>query len=146
MFWREEMSEEQKIEFIRSILSLGDGFNDYGDLWESIWWRTDPEYAPVTFFVNCNDVFYWACADCETITPDNLPLLIQSVKDVRSQLAPTDVNQFIEEYECGSLGAMLFCCRVRGMRPQHPQLEHIDQKFQHLFLACGPERNPKDGD
>lgn len=39
------------------------------DSTDAIWWRTDGEYAPVTIFVNCSDLFWWAHADVEEVTP-----------------------------------------------------------------------------
>lgn len=53
---------------VMDVLELGSMFSDYGDLWESICWRMDAkgEYAPITFFVNCND-FFAPAADGETI-------------------------------------------------------------------------------
>lgn len=92
------------------------------DATQAIWWRCDGEYAPITFFINCNDLFFWACADCETITPENLPILAQAYED--------------SEY----LGAALFCARVRKMRPQGAWYSYCDRKEWPLFDACGPER------
>lgn len=146
------------IDFFRQVLAIGDGFNNYGDLWECLWWRTDGEYAPVTFFVNCNDLFYWASADCETLTPDNLPLLLQAVKDVRVAFG-VDVHDSRELldgktgvpderwnnwFHSGGHGASLFCARVRGMRPQRPVMRKLDARLLPLFEACGPERDRKD--
>lgn len=139
--------------FVSAVLALGDGFNDTGDLWESFWWRTDGEYAPVTFFVNCNDLFYWACADGETLTPENLPALLTALEDVRrAQGLPTgewprarDMKDgWDEHWHSGSWAAQLFCARVRGMRPQRPCYRSMPEKLKPLFDACGPERNPKD--
>lgn len=104
---------------------------------ESVWWRTDGVYAPVTFLVNCNDLFYWACSDAEEITQDNIDIFEASYADAA---------------ECVGYGEMhageLFCCRVRGMRPQGAYYEHIIKNMWELFDACGPYRevdavNPK---
>lgn len=141
------------VEFIRGVLALGDGFNDTGDLWESIWWRTDDEYAPVTFFANCNDLFYWATADTEKLTPENLPLLGQALADVRVAFGVPvgewprgrDFKEGWDEWRnAGSHAVSLFCARVRQMRPQRPYYKHIPDKLKPLFDACGPERDPKD--
>jgi hypothetical protein len=48
---------------------------------ESLWWRTDEEYAPITFFINCNDAFWWGSADAERITEANIGILEQAIKD-----------------------------------------------------------------
>lgn len=153
------MTSEERIKFIQSVLAIGDGFNDWGDLWESLWWRTDGEYAPVRFFVNCSDLFWWGTADAETLTPENLPELFKAVRDVRAvhgvDCGSSDLLKMGHEkgvkddlwnnhYNAGSIGALLFCCRARKMRPQRPYWKHIDEKILPLFLACGPERDPKD--
>ena len=117
----------------------------------SIWWRTDGEYAPITFFVNCNDVFAWACADAEDITPESLPILKQSIEDVRSVL---DIDRFdrdrewrianIDRCHWMSFSIELFCSRMRKMRPQgacYPMFKEL----WPLFDACGSEREIDEG-
>jgi len=98
------------------------------DAHDDLFWNCSGPYAPITFFIQCSDVFYWATADLEKVTSENLPILRQSYEDA------------------GNLyGGDLFCARVRGMRPQRPYLKQIrDEKIKELFLACGPERDPKD--
>lgn len=98
---------------------------------DDIWWRVDGEYAPLTLFVNCNDLFFWACSDCETLTAENIDLFEQSYKD--------DENH----------GALLFCCRVRKMRPQGAYYKYLDKDKWHLYDKCGEARetgfgNPHD--
>lgn len=82
----------------------------------------------VTFAVRCNDVFWWACADTEDITPENLAILVQSFDDVA---AVDDTETY--------WGVLLFCARVRGLRPQgccYPKLATL----WPLFDAAGPQR------
>ena len=104
---------------------------------DGLWWRMDGEYAPITFFVNCNDFFWWGTADSEQITLDNLQILEQSREDAKS---------FADN---GQLwGDLLFCARVRGQRPQGAYYASIPVELWPLFDACGPERptnmmNPK---
>jgi hypothetical protein len=93
-------------------------FDGCGD----IFWRVDEEYAPITIFVNCNDLFFWGCADAEQITTENLEVLEQSYKDDERN------------------GGLLFCCRVRGERPQGAYYKHIKKEKRHLYDACGPEK------
>lgn len=111
--------------FILRILKIIAKYEDF----EQIWWRVDGEYAPVTFIVNCNDLFYWACSDAESITIDNIDILEQSYVDS----ANTDKHG-----ECW--GSLLFCCRVRKMRPQTPYYKSIPTPLWPLFNECGPER------
>ena len=104
------------------------------DICDSIWWRCDGEYSPITFLVNCNDLFYWAQADCEELTIENLPILKKSINDCE-KIDPV----------CGALhGCDLFCCRVRKMRPQQPAYPKRSEGLYVLFDACGPERDQKD--
>ncbi len=93
-------------------------------------WNTDGKYAPLAFFVICNDLFYWGCADSEAVSCDNITILEQSYKD-----SPNN-------------GGLLFCCRVRKMRPQGAYYHYFDADERPLFDACGQERevclgNPK---
>jgi hypothetical protein len=92
------------------------------DSCQDIFWRVDDQYAPISIFVNCNDVFWWGCADAEAITADNLDIFEQAYRDAPKQ------------------GGLLFCCRVRGMRPQGAYYKYLDDSEKPLFDACGPER------
>ena len=106
-----------------------------------IWWRY-PDNGPreLQFFVNCNDTFAWACADCEQITLDNIDILEQSIKDEQ---------RILGTYTC-TIANELFSARVRKMRPQGASyIECYDKRMWSLFDACGPVRkvnfgNPKE--
>jgi hypothetical protein len=79
--------------------------------------------------VLCNDVFAWASSDVEEITEETFPILKQAVADCLA------IDQCIGDCHA----AMLYCARVRGMRPQgccYPQ----ERLFWPLFDAAGPER------
>lgn len=115
--------------FVSRVLSIFNGFDGLSN--EDIWWRTDEEYAPITFFVSCNDLFYWACSDSERITPENIELLEQTVKDVETL---TKSQTFADQ---------LFVCRQRQMRPQGACYDerYIGPKeLWPLYDACGPSR------
>ena len=77
----------------------------------------------VSLHVNCNDLFYWACADCEEIAPEELDDLFKCCKESENN------------------GTALWACRKRKMRPQKPVYEYLTDKEKELFNACGPERN-----
>lgn len=106
------------------------------ELCSLVWWRCDGERAPITFFVGCNDLFAWGTADAEPLTPQNIGELERAIADVRAT---------------GSLSASapdLFCCRMRGMRPQGAAYPKLAPAVWPLLDACGPERvvdvlNPK---
>ncbi len=111
-------------EFVLRVLQI---FSKY-DSHDNLWWRTDDKYAPVTFFVNCNDLFFWAYADLEEITEQNIDCLEQSFVDASAAHEDGDIY-----------GTMLFCCRQRKMRPQGAAYPKV-QELWPLFDACGPER------
>lgn len=103
-----------------------------------IWWRTDTEYAPVTFFVSCNDEFSWGTADAEEVTAENLHELKEALDDTY-KVAGRPGQVYAGE---------LFVARVRKMRPQGACYERYSSTLRPLFDACGPERevnflNPK---
>lgn len=86
-------------------------------------------------FVNCNDLFWWATADCEPIGLADIADYERAVADL---LAAGD---YMEVY-----AAELWCCRKRGMRPQQPvyKARGFNEAATALFDAAGPERDPKD--
>lgn len=114
------------LEFLLRVLQAT-GF-DYCD---SLWWRCDaPEYDPATLFINCSDFFHWACSDSVEVTPENVHILEESIRDCRQVTNERYPNE----------APLLFCSRVRGMRPQKPYYEALDAKLWRLFDACGPDR------
>lgn len=153
-----------KIEDITKLLSLVDMCADskYGDLQNTLMWRTDGEYAPVTFFINCNDLFYWGCSDCEEITAQDMPNLDKCFEDIRTttnvndpkklKFPHGDTKENIEAWckyhdrwwNMSSLAPTLWCCRQRKMRPQIPYYELIPKELHDLFNACGPERTAEE--
>lgn len=90
---------------------------------EYLWWRTDDEFAPITFFINCSDSFSWGTADGERVTEENVGILEQSIEDADDPL--------------------LFCARIRKMRPQRSMYKYIGENKRHFFDECGPEREEK---
>ena len=46
---------------------------------EDLWWSEN-----MTFSANCSDTFWWATADAEDITPQNLVILAQCWEDLRA--------------------------------------------------------------
>lgn len=129
------MTDETKTDydFIIEVLRVVSDNDDTS----AIWWRCDGEWAPVTFFVNCNDLFFWGSADTETITPGNIGELVRAYADA-------------EAIDKCAYASQLFCARVRKMRPQgacYPEPIFADRrdepetlKLWALYDACGPER------
>jgi hypothetical protein len=110
------------IDGIRRAFAVFDGFS--GPSSDELWWRTDDEYAPITLIVNCNDLFVWACSDCETLTPENLP-----------RLEATKAECLALGEDCGSEAALLWCARERGVRPQKAYYKHFPEIMHPLFDA-----------
>lgn len=112
-------------ETIRRAFAVFNGFD--GPSHDELWWRTDAEYAPVTLLVNCNDLFFWGCADAEHLEPDNIADLEKAVADAK---------------EAGDErhGHLLWVARKRGLRPQGAYYKYFKEGIKPLFDACGPER------
>jgi hypothetical protein len=138
---------EDTLAFVTDVLEILDLDSDYGDLHDAVF--TIVRNRRIVFMVNANDLFYWACADGEDITPENLPALTQAVTDVRSALGVSEQPVASDAawdrwYTAGGLGAKLFAARIRGLRPQRPYYASFPASLHPLFDACGPERDPKD--
>jgi hypothetical protein len=125
------------LNFILKVLYI---FKDI-DCQDDLWWYMDSEKGPVSFSVNCNDLFYWACADSEDITPDNIELLEQTIRDIRARID----NNITMDRAMLFQAPILFVARVRKMRPQGAAYGYINSKIWDLFDACGPERGNEFG-
>lgn len=121
------MTVEHAPEFIIRLLRLFQ-FDYCGE----VWWRGEPELdGPLSFFVTCNDAFWWATGDNERITPENIGVLEQAFAD-------------LEKVRARSHAPLLFCARVRGMRPQGAMYKYIPDAAWPLFDAAGPARDQKE--
>jgi len=78
----------------------------------------------IGLYVNCNDLFYWACADSEEIEPNELQDLFKCYEKSKS------------------FGGFLWACKKTGMRPQTPWYESFSEEEKRLFDECGPFRDP----
>lgn len=135
-----------------TITSLARFFRitDDADVHE-IWWRAnEPQYEPFKLLINCNDLFYWACADSEEITPDNLDVLEQAFADLRTLSErwrdwhkAKKGNEGSPPFIYMHLGLELFCARVRKMRPQGACYDKFPPEVAALFDAAGPPRGDK---
>ncbi len=111
---------QARVELALRVMRIFDSFG--GPDCDGVWWRTDGEYAPVTMIVNCNDLFYWGCADAEVITEANVEALESTVAEVRA----------IDECLVDS-APLLWCCRMRKQAPQAPYYKHLDSRLHNLF-------------
>ncbi len=68
----------------------------------------------VRLFMLINDVFTWACADCEEITTANLPVFVQAAVDV---LALTGRDTMPINFNLSNDIGVIFACRLHQRRP-----------------------------
>jgi len=106
-----------KLDYILKVLALFDKH----DLCWNLMWR--PEGNNPGFAVDCSDMFWWGCADAECLTPERLPNLIKAIEDGGEDD-----------------GLVLYCARIRKMRPQGCMYKNIKEEHWHLFDECGPLR------
>lgn len=120
--------EASKVEFILKVLNI---FSKYS-IFDALYWTCDEDDEPVSFMVNCNDLFWWGSGDAEQITPANIHLLEPAIEDCK-KIADTMV----------CYGPELFVATVREMRPQgssYPDTYPENKKLWPLYDACGPKR------
>lgn len=115
---------------------------DY-ELLDSVFWRTDGVYAPITFIANVNDVFYWACADAEDFDATDISDIRQAIIDLTHAFevaARSDGKEpnYVEIEQARSWAFALWACRKRGQRPQTALLDGLCEEVRQLFLDCGP--------
>lgn len=91
-------------------------YGEYAEI-EFLYWE-----GKTALFVNCNDLFFCGCDDAEEVTKDNIDILKECL-------------EISLDY-----GSDLFCCRIRGMRPQGCLYSGIPEELHHHFDMCGPER------
>lgn len=95
----------------------------------------DEDEAAPTLWVNCSDLFYWACADAEPLPP------VGFGGDLEAPL--WDLYDRVRRD--GPHGASVWCCLRRGMRPQTP----IERNWRRDLLWTDelealPPRDPKE--
>lgn len=104
-------------------------FAEAEDFEGGLFWRVD--MAPgrdreMKLFAQCSDFFYWATADLEEITRDDIPLLRQTLSDLKAIGAEEELDH-------------LFAARKRRMRPQRPCYKDFDPPVAALYDACSTE-------
>lgn len=112
------------LDFILRVLTV---FSQ-ADNTDGLWWKASG--GVVKFYAMCNDLFYWAAADYERITPENIDALEQAFKDASAACGD----------EWNGHGALLFAARQRKMRPQGAYYKYFHEAEKPLFDACGPYR------
>jgi hypothetical protein len=111
----EALTSHRKAAWVMKVMA----FMAEHDLYEEIWWHQD-----LSFFVGCNDWFYWATADAVDLLEEDFPVLEKAVADM------------------GAIyGCLLYCARQRGTRPQGAAYKHLSEEQAALFDAAGPPRS-----
>lgn len=77
-----------------------------------------------SLYINCNDLFVWACADAEEILLEEIPGLQECLK-----LSPR-------------FGELLWCARKRKTKPQKPYYEFFSEEEKVLFNEVGVCHEP----
>jgi hypothetical protein len=104
-------------------------FAEAEDFEGGLFWRVD--MAPGTdretkLFAQCSDFFYWGTADLEEITVADIPLLRQSLEDLKAIGAEEELST-------------LFAARKRRLRPQRPCYKDFEPPVAALYDACCTE-------
>lgn len=123
------MTDTEAIEVLRFLVEH--------DMARNMFYGTDDE-GKLWIAENCNDLFYWACADMEEITPETLPILKQAIADCDA--AYLDHEGKHKEGHGSIYAGTLYACRIRGMRPQTPCYGSQPPWIRPLLDACGPDR------
>lgn len=105
-------------------------FAEAEDFENGVFWRVDIKPGAdrdMKLFAECSDLFFWATADAEEITVDDIPLLARTLLDLKLLDA---------EYELGHL----FAARKRKLRPQKPCYKDMEAGIVALYDACCTEQ------
>lgn len=101
----------------------------YGGTLED-WWII-PGQGKLSLVANMNDLFWWAVADNEDFTTDDIPLHQKACEDLKTLID----SRYLDYAD------MLWASRKRGMRLQLRIIKGMPESIQPLFLAAGPEKH-----
>lgn len=113
------MTDQAAYDFVLEVLTIFDRCDTHS----TFFWRVYPD--GLRLLANCSDIFWWGSADCEEITPNDLPLLRSCAGDLKA----IDEEMWLAE---------LYAARRRGDRPQGAVLQHASPELVDLFARCGP--------
>lgn len=91
------------------------------DDYETLYWKVEGDQ--IRLWVNCSDWFFWATADMEEVTPEDVPALEQALDDLLRIKAPEYLGE-------------LYASRKRRLRPQGPCYKDMPEAVKPLFDAC----------
>lgn len=81
---------------------------------------------PMSVYIMCNDTFYFACADCELVTEENVGRFEQAMADCMAAGDPY-----------GNYGPLLFIARERNLLPLPSILDRIEEPYRTLIAKVG---------
>jgi hypothetical protein len=117
------------VEYSRRVVEAAVLADEHCDLM----WITrvvSPDLTVVRASVNCSDFFAWGYADCEEITPENLP-----VYELAAESSRLPSSTYLE-----TTASEIFAGRVRGERPQAACYRGKSRATRDLFDSFGPPR------
>jgi len=118
-----------------NVAALYQDFDNWGDLLLRVALGSEE----VRLSVLCSDFFAWACADEESIDPEDYPLLLQCAKDLEA------IEWENKKSVATAHLSELFCCRKRKQRPMNAWLyghngrTYCEPDVVHLFEECGDD-------
>lgn len=102
---------------------------------EHVCWCSGGPEGPLEFYVNCNDIFWWGTGDAEDITAENVAVLEQCKRDIGEI-----VGGLTRRADVWCWTGVLFCARVRGMRPQGAVYKYVPRELWPLLDGAGEAR------
>lgn len=106
------------------------------DCIDDAWFSVDLTTEQIHISVNCNDLFYWASADSEPITADDVALLEQTARDLEALGDDNDTYPFLNLLE-------LYAARRRNMQPLPAYVGKLEsQRLKDLFRQLPSNDTP----
>lgn len=109
------MTESEELKFIKDVIKTLSDADMTGDLLLNMDGNNN-----VSFAIICSDIFIPACADAESLTVENLPILKKCI----------EVEKKINGVE-GIYAGILFCSTIRNVKPhngylvRHPEYNNL---------------------
>ncbi len=141
------MTPEQNLQLLWRVVRACESIDDF----EGMHFGSADD-GSVYPWVNIGDVFAWACADSQDISPDTILQFEQAVADVESVDCHDDYSRDIQDRlqhmnynKCADAG-VLFACRVRGQKPfKHEGRYPVHQSVEPLIEALPGTDNTRCG-
>lgn len=100
---------------------------------EGLWMRAHKDTGEITISLNCNDVFAWACADCEELPEDKWLEFEKSLDAARDHFDTWSPPWFVDAW----------AVKLRGVAPQKPATDRYPEFVKMLDWLEVPWREMK---